>query len=426
VLYLQQAAETARSRSAHAVAERHYRRALEILEKLPAGDERDEREVALQIGFGQVVMQTHGWGYPAVEATYTRVRQLSEGRGPGQPLLSALWHLWIYSATRGNLHGARVFADRLFTVAGQLNEAESLLQAHHAQWSTLFALGDLVGSEVHTGKGLETYDRANGGALSFGGHDAGICARLFRGRALAFSGHADTAARLCDDALRLARELDHPFTMAFALMHAAAVHQTRRDVRLARTYAQEARDLAGEHRFDLMGAWATCFLGWAMIESADLIEGAALLEEGVVAAAATGSILFQPHMLALRATAELACGRSADARTTIREAMAIALRTGESFYLAELHRLSAEIHLAQGYDADTTHRADEELRTAMRVAAEQGAAQLLLRATVGLVRLRRHAGGDDAIALLADARRRVVEGGDLPDLREADALLSSG
>jgi hypothetical protein len=62
----------------------------------------------------------------------------------------------------------------------------------------------------------------------------------------------------------------------------------------------------------------------------------------------------------------------------------------------------------------------------MRVAAEQGAAQLLLRATVGLVRLRRHAGGDDAIALLADARRRVVEGGDLPDLREADALLSSG
>ncbi len=426
VRYLQQAAETARCRSAHAVAERHYRRAIELLERLPASDERDEREVALQIGFGQVVMQTHGWGYPAVEAAYTRVRHLSEARGPGQPLLSALWHLWIYTATRGDLDGARAFADRLSAVARQLNEPESLLQAHHAQWSTLFSLGDLRGTEVHAGKGIETYDRAGGGAPSFGGHDAGICARMFRGRVLALCGHTDGAATLCDETLRLARELDQPFTMAFALMHAAGVHQTRRDARLARMHAREARDLAREHRFDLMAAWASCYLGWAMVESGDLGEGVALLDEGVAAAAATGSILFQPHMLALRATAELVSGRSSDARITIREAMAITLQTGESFHLAELHRLNAEIHLAQGRDADSTRRADEEFRTAMHVATEQGAAQLRLRAAIGLVRLRRRAGGDDAMPLLAEARRRVVEGGDLPDAREADVLLSSG
>ena len=154
VSYLQHAAETDRSRSAHGVAERHYRRALALLEKLPPGDDRDEREVSLRVGLGSVVMQTNGWGAPEVQAAYARVRELSEGRDTAQPLISALWHLWIYSTTRGELDEARALADRLFLLSGQSGNRAWELQAHHARWSTLFALGDLQGAERHTRAGL--------------------------------------------------------------------------------------------------------------------------------------------------------------------------------------------------------------------------------------------------------------------------------
>jgi hypothetical protein len=80
---------------------------LTLLEKLPAGTERDERD--LRVGLGSVVMQTSGWGAPDVQAAYGRVRGLCEGRGPAQPLVSAIWHLWIYSMTRGEVGAAALW-----------------------------------------------------------------------------------------------------------------------------------------------------------------------------------------------------------------------------------------------------------------------------------------------------------------------------
>jgi DNA-binding winged helix-turn-helix (wHTH) protein/predicted ATPase len=426
VLYLQQAAETARRRSAHALARDHYRRALELLDRLPPGDDRDEREVALQIGLGQVLMQTSGWGDRAVEAAYTRARQLSESR-PGPPLFSALWNLWIFCTTRGDLHQAGALADRLFALARQLDESELLLQAHHAQWSTFFTLGDLRGTDVHARRGIDLYDACTRGVLTFGGHDAGICARLFRARALAFAGRSDTAVTMCDEALAMARDLDHPFTLAFCLMHVAAVHEARRDADLSRQHASEARRIAQDHGLGLMIAWASCFLGWATVQRGEVSEGKAMLEESVATADATGSVLFRPHLLALLASARLTEGSIAEARATLAEAITSAERTGERFYLAELHRLHGEVRVAGRNDTEQCLLAEADFQTAIQIAEEQGAVQLALRATISLVRLwqrmRRQPTGTH---MLADIRRRIAEGASLPDAVEADELIAGG
>ena len=209
-------------------------------------------------------MQTSGWGAPQIESEYARVRELSEVRGPGAPLLSALWNLWIYTITRGELDQAQAFTDRLFALAERSRDRTSLLQAHHARWSTLFTVGDLSALEHHTAQGLELCagSSADRGNLAYGSHDTGICARMFRARTLALRGQVDSAAALCDSALLLARELDHPFTLAFTLMHAAAVHETRRDAERARTHANEAWQVAEERGFGLMLAWSRGFLGF--------------------------------------------------------------------------------------------------------------------------------------------------------------------
>ena len=423
-VYLQQAAETARRRSAHAVARDHYRRALELLERLPAGEVRDEREIALQIGLGQVLMQTSGWGDRAVEAAYTRARHLSEAR-PGPSLFSALWNLWIFVITRGDLPEARALADRLFTLADQLDQTELRLQAHHAQWSTLFTVGDVHGTDLHARKGIDLYDAFKRSALTFGGHDAGVCARVFRARALAVSGKSDTAAALCAEALALARELDHPFTLAFCLMHVAAVHQTRRDVDSSQRHATEARRIADDQGFGLMLAWASCFLGWALVERGEVCEGKALIEENVAAADATGSVLFRPHLLGLLAHAQMIQGLISEAQATLAQAIGAATRIGERFYLAELHRLQGEIRIADRDDVEAHRLAEADFQTALRVAEEQGAVHLAMRAAASLVRLSRRMRQRPAgTHVLAAIRRRIVEGALLPDLVEADELIA--
>jgi DNA-binding winged helix-turn-helix (wHTH) protein/tetratricopeptide (TPR) repeat protein len=424
VQYLQHAAETDRSRSAHQVAEDHYRRALALLDKLPRDDERDEREVSLRVGLGSIVMQTSGWGAPEVQAVYSRVRELSEGRGPGQPLISALWHLWIYSITRGELDEAGALADRLVRLSGQSGNGDWELQAHHAQWSTLFTRGDLEGTERHARAGLALCEANPAATVDYGGHDTGICARVFRARVLALGGRTDAAVALCDDAVSRARERDHPFTLAFALMHVAAVHEVRRDARAARMHAAEAAAVAREYNLGLMRAWATGFLGWSMAQLGEARQGLPLLADAVAAARASGSTLFQPHLLGLLTGAQTASGLLDEGLQTVEAAFTISAQTGERFYIAELHRLRGELRRACN-DVAASSLAEDDFRTAIDLAQGQGAHQLALRAAVSLARLLTQRGrASEAIDLLPAVRSSVAEGRDVPDVIDADAIVA--
>ena len=51
----------------------------------------------------------------------------------------------------------------------------------------------------------------------YGGHDPGVCGGMFAGRASAIMGHADESTRLGEEAVALARSLDHPFSLGLAL-----------------------------------------------------------------------------------------------------------------------------------------------------------------------------------------------------------------
>ena len=366
-------------------------------------------------------------GRPEVQAAYARVRELSEGRDPAQPLLSALWHLWIYSTiTRGELDEARALADRLFLLSGQSGNRAWELQAHHARWSTLFALGDLQGLNGTPATDLLLCEADPPATVDYGGHDTEICAQVFCARVLALGGRTDAAVVLCEDAVTCARERDHPFTLAFTLMHVAAVHETRRDARAARVHAAEAADVAREHNLGLMHAWATGFLGWSMAELGETSLGLPMLADAIAAARATGSAMFQPHLLGLLARVQTASGLLSEALQTVDAAFTVSDQTGERFYVADLHRLKGELRLAVADVSASWSLAEHDFRTAIRLAQEQGAHQLALRAAVSLARLfTRRGRGSELMGLLLDVRGSVAEGRALPDMLDAEAIVTS-
>lgn len=422
VAYLQHAAEIDRSRSAHVAARHGYERALALLERMAPDVARDEREIALRLGLGSILMQTSGWGAPEVEAIYARVRALSEMRHPDQPALPAIWNLWIYYITRGEIAEARGFADRLTALAERSGDLQALLQAHHARWSTWFTLGDLQGAEAHARHGLSLSERVHT-SLEYGGHDTAICARLFCARVLAYRGLTDSARAIGAEAVQLARALDHPFTLAFALMHVAAIHETCRDAAGAGRHAAEATRVAEERGLGQMRAWAAGFLGWSMAQLGETAEGLKLTSEAVAFVRAKGVELFLPHLLGLQASALASSRRVADALATIEDALAVAGRTGERFHEAELRRKRGELWLTLASDNRTRRRAREEFDAAKQLAEAQGAYLIALRAAVNLARLPSNARHGLPSRLVRTARALVVEGHTLPDILEADALI---
>ena len=81
ITYLGAAAEQALRRNAHQEAVGHLSAALGLLDRLPAGRERDERELALLTTLGTAQVTVRGSSDPAVRETYARARQVSTRLG---------------------------------------------------------------------------------------------------------------------------------------------------------------------------------------------------------------------------------------------------------------------------------------------------------------------------------------------------------
>lgn len=379
--------------NAHEGARQHFRRALELLDGLEASSMRDELEINLRIGLGNVVMQTGGWAAAEVRAAYTRASELCHKHGATQRLFPALWNLWVFNAASGSLEQAHRLAVQLREIASSSNDPASMLQAHHANWATLYSLGDLAGCAAQASDGLRLYpaDHVNGSDLEYGSHDCGVCARMFGARTLALSGKADAAARQVDDGLALAERLAHPFTQAFALTHAAAIHLELDDAVKCRDYGNAARAIASEWHFSLLDAWAACYVGASMVKLDEPAQGIAMIHQGIESARATGSEMFQSHLLGLLAEAQLRTRAIDEGLRCVEEAFAVSTRTGERFYVAELHRIKGELCLArndsQSGGDEFRLLADQELRAALSIANSQQALLLAQRAALALARL---------------------------------------
>jgi DNA-binding winged helix-turn-helix (wHTH) protein len=419
VLYLQRAGDSARRRSAFREARRHYEHALQLLTRQPEDAGRAARELDLQIGLGAAAMATAGFGAPPVEAAYSRARELSQqiGDTPGQ--FPALFGLWLFYWGRGEVRTADGLARDLRRRAGR--DPDLRLQAAHSSWSTAFSRGAFEEARRHFRTAMTLYDRDRhaGMAAMYGSHDPAVCGGMFAGRASAIMGLADESARLGENAVTMARSLDHPFSLGLALTFRASSAQALRDHDAATADADEATSIAREQGFRLMLGWCLAVSGWVAVQRGEADRGGAWIDEAIATTRATGSDQFLSYLMATRAEAFLAAGRPGEALQAARDGIAAVARTAERFYEAELHRLHGEALLATTGDASA---ASLELRKGVDVATRQGASLFALRSAVRLVSL---AGGmDGTLDLLIGARGRLPRVSGLAEALDADALIA--
>jgi predicted ATPase len=360
-----------------------------------------------------------------VEQTYTRARLLCQQVGDAPSHFDVLRGLWNCYVVRAELPTARDLGEQLLTIAQQAQESAYRVEAHRALGTTLLFLGDLTPARGHLEAGIAVYDPQQHRplALRFGA-DPGVLCRLYAASTWWLLGYAEYARhRLCE-ALTLAQEGAHPFSLAFAFSFAAQLYQRRRQVAHVLEWAEAAISVATNHGFPFFQAWGMVLRGWALAEQGEGEESLAQIRQGLATWQATGTMLTRPHALALLAEAYARRGQHEDARRVLADALATVRTTGERWWEAELHRLSGEFLLAQDRTGDSAEAAEQSFRRALDVARSQGAQSLMLRAVNSLGRLWQGQGkGIEARQLLAVTYDRFTEGFDTADLQAASALL---
>jgi predicted ATPase len=148
-------------------------------------------------------------------------------------------------------------------------------------------------------------------------------------------------------------------------------------------------------------------------------QGVAEMEEGLAGLRGAPG---QQYMIALLAQNYARTGRTEEALKMLNEALAQIERTGAALYKAEMLRLKGGMLLMQG--GEFADNAEHCFRSALEVARSQEAKWWELRATVSLACLLRETNRrDEGRMMLSQIYNWFTEGFDLPDLKDAKALL---
>ncbi len=197
-------------------------------------------------------------------------------------------------------------------------------------------------------QGITLYDpREPGSYTSRGEVDPRVGCLSYAALALWFLGYPAQALKRSHEALTVAQELFHPYSLAFALDLAAMLRQFRRESQAVQEHAESAITLCAEQGFPYYLAWGTSLQGCALAEQGQSEEGIAQLRQGLAAWQATGAERHRPYFLTQLAEAYGKAGQAEEGLTVLVEALVAVNKTEGRVWEAELYRLKGELTLAQ-------------------------------------------------------------------------------
>jgi predicted ATPase len=406
VQYLWQAGQRSIERSAYVEAVVHCTKGLEMLQMLQDTPARAQQELAMRIPLGQALVATRGQAAPEVEHTYIRARALCQQVGDSSQLVRVIYGLWQFHNVRAEFPPMQALSEELLAQAQHLHDPTHLLGAHYIRAATLFCLGEFGPSREHWAQSIAHYDPQQHYASTFlFCFDLGVFSLCWAPHALWHLGYLDQALIMSHQALILAQDLAHPFSLVAALDYAAMLHQFRREGAAVHERAEAALALCTQQGFTYYLAWATFMQGWARVMQGQGEDGIVQMRRGLAALRATGAALRLPYYLARLAKACGHTGQVAAGLTLLAEALAQVHNTGERWWEAEIHRLRGDLLLLSSVRDPKFEvlPADSGLQTvdaeveqcfhqALTIARRQQAKSLELRAAVSLARLWQHQG----------------------------------
>jgi tetratricopeptide (TPR) repeat protein len=237
-------------------------------------------------------------------------------------------------------------------------------------------------------------------------------------------GYPESALEYSEQALSMAQDFNHPYTLADVLCYSGCMFNAMRRNAVGLMEASiQLIELSNEVSLSLSGwlGMGLAFIGEAMNLQGNQQEAIQVIHEGIEISRRANIRLYEPVALRALAIAQYEDGQLEEAATTLQGAITAIEQSGDRNWEAEFYRLAAKISLKQ----DDVDGAEDHLQRALEIARRQRAKSWELRSATDLARLWHHQGkSQEAESLLEGIHDWFTEGLDTPDWKEAAALLA--
>ncbi|MFN8496200.1 MAG: AAA family ATPase [Caldilineaceae bacterium] len=427
IFYLRMAGNHALHLSANEEAIIRLTRARTLLQTLPVSQARKRLELDLCLLVGPAFMANRGYAAPEVLEVYDTAYQLCQEVGNAPQQLQALWGLRGYYHVRGRYHRSLELSTAFMALVESARLSHLLGEAHRNLGTALLHLGEFPQARMHLERAVALYDaRQHREYIHLYGQDTGVAGFDFLAIALWMLGYPDQALQATLAGLDLAKSLEHPFTLAYALNNVQFICQYCGNMPLLQTYTEATLSLSREQGFKFWISFSLMVHGWTLAQLGQVDEGLVQFHAGLDLGKAIGSNWGRRYFLSLLTDIYRMAGQLQMGMRMVLEALEGEANTDDFQWETELYRLKGELLLAQSTEAtqDEVYAAEAAFRQALQIARRQQAKSLELRAAMSLARLWQSQGKRaKAHALLAPIYAWFTEGFDTHDLREAKALL---
>jgi class 3 adenylate cyclase/tetratricopeptide (TPR) repeat protein len=422
VRYLRIAGVRALESSAYREAIEFLKHGQKLLDALPDDASTADEALGIRMALGPALMAVSGHAVTDVEANYLQALQLVDRLGDEPRRFPAVWGLWYVSNARGETSRAFRLAQQAFGLAERGAEAALLIEGHHAMWTSLISLGRSADAAEHCRHGVDLYDRQERHSWwSYGTHDPGVCARQMLGVTSWLLGRPDVAAKWSQDAVDLADDLHHDFSMMMSHHTCAWIYFQRGEFDRAADCARIAAAFADTHGFAAWPPRSNVIAGAALVEQGRIEEGLAAIERAVRHLFAVGQKGW--HELFCITLLAHAYGKAGNPGKGLEVLDTLSTTSDIGFYDPEVRRVRGELILSLSPDA--TAQAQQHFRAAIEQARARQEKSLELRAATSLARLLEHDRQRGAAReALAPVYASFNDGLDTADLRQARALLA--
>ncbi|HWI00685.1 MAG TPA: AAA family ATPase, partial [Propionibacteriaceae bacterium] len=392
---------------------------LGVLSSAASTPDRATQEITLRTSLARALMATKGYSRE-VEDAYAAALQPFEGRELPQ-LFPVLRSLASYYIAQSEFDKSARIGREILNLAERQQDTGMLIDGHLVVGISVFTLEGIHVALEHLDAAIAHLRAGSPRSRPFRlGNNAGPTCFTTSAFLLWMQGYPDKAVARAEEAITLATQLQHPYTLAYVEYHYGLLRLWLRQPELVREHAVRVLEVVQQYDFPIWRALGTFLLGMANAELGRAEEGLAQVNEGIALYQEMKTPpVFWPQLVAMKAGAHALAGRLAEGLVLIDDALELADR-GDPSTIPESCLIKGDLLSATGA---ATADAAYWFQRAFDLAGSYGVRITQLRAALRLCRLWRTQGRDDADTLLRSVYDTFTEGFATADLTEARALL---
>jgi transcriptional regulator with XRE-family HTH domain/predicted ATPase len=418
-------------------------RGLKLITKPSPSDGQVDQEIRLQNILGAASMALKGYSAPEVENAFSRARELCQRVKDSPQIFRVLRGLGGFYCNRAKLDTALELGNQLLRMAQDQQSDSQMVEALSLQGLVLFFMGDFDSALTGFKRAQTLIERQalKIHAIPYTIHIGVLCLAA-GGDILWKLGYPDQALNSSDQAISVAQQSSHQFSIAYSLIWSGGLHARRGEWELSREKLDRSIWLSQQNGFLNWLVLGLILKGHTSFMQGERGRGIELMQEGLAGITKMGADIDKPFYLLMLSEALGLNGQVEEGLDLINDAITIINTTSEHNLYSEVYRIKGELllmrHVARGgsqpaaANESTQNEADqlglEEAEICFRRAIEKSQAQRAksfeLRAVSSYSKLLRLQGKkSEAQEMLSEIYVWFTEGLDTMDLKKAAMLI---